>query len=203
MTLWKFVRTSTKHKLDNNDDLDIEDANGSRPPEFDNGSDNNGDDGGQMRARDAYVSSNRCVFFFSIFLFYANFFYTVASTSTTTTTNGHPLKTPSSPASPAPPAPPTTTLTTTQTRDERQGWGWWRGLGLGLETVASRALGTFFFYFLCTILTVHRFSLTMGPRARDASVSRAPVFWRLQAKRYSSGLALLDWDASLWAPLLH
>ena len=68
MILWKFVHTSTKHKLDNNDDLDIEDANGSRPPEFDNGSDNNGDDGGQMRARDAYVSSNRCVFFFFNFL---------------------------------------------------------------------------------------------------------------------------------------
>ena len=74
MTLWKFVHTSTKHKLDNNNDLDIEDANRSQPPEFNNSSDNNGDDEGQMRARDAYVSSNRCFFFSLIFLFFANFF---------------------------------------------------------------------------------------------------------------------------------
>ena len=101
MTLWKFVRTSTKYKLDNNNDLDIEDANGSLPPQFDNGNNNNNNNGGGMRARDAYVSSNRCVFFclillfFSNFLFYSPFYYhhdkrspyeDIHATSTTCTT---------------------------------------------------------------------------------------------------------------------
>ena len=43
MTLWKFVHTSTKYKLDNNNDLDIEDA---LPPQFDNGNNNNNNNGG-------------------------------------------------------------------------------------------------------------------------------------------------------------
>ena len=79
---------------------------------------------------------------------------TTATTTTTTTMNGHPLKTPTPPA---PTAPTATMLTTTRTRDEWQGQRWWQGLGL--ETVTSRALDTFFFlFFMHYAKYIHRFS---------------------------------------------
>ena len=151
MTLWKFVRTSTKHKLDN-DELNFEDANGSLPPQLDNGNNNNNNNnGGRMRARDSYVSSNRCFFFLILYSLLTVVLQSLLLPPQRTATlwrhphhqhHLHHLQQHWQPHERG-------------TNDKGRGRRWW---GLGLKTVTSQALSTFF-SFLCTILTtVHRFS---------------------------------------------